>query len=30
MDLLEKASAGISGLTMDEIAAMTAEEPAND
>ena len=26
MDLLEKAAAGISGLTLDEIAAMTAEE----
>lgn len=26
MDLLEKAAAGISGMTIDEIAAMTAEE----
>lgn len=26
MDLLEKAAAGISGLTIDEIAALNAEE----
>lgn len=26
MDLLEKAAAGISGMTLDEIAAMNAEE----
>ena len=27
MDLLEKAAAGISGMTLDEIAAEYAEEP---
>lgn len=30
MDLLEKAAAGISGMTIDEIATMTAEEPEDE
>ena len=30
MDLLEKAAAGLSGMTLDEIAAEYAEEPTDD
>jgi hypothetical protein len=30
MDLLEKAAAGLSGLTLDEIVAEYAEEPTDE